>query len=272
MPDAKPFLKWAGGKRTLAPQIVELFPKTIKTYYEPFVGGGAVFFSIDPARYDRAVLNDYNAELMNVYKVIRDYPDELLEQVKHLNVTKDVYLRLRKRLPETFSPVRRAARTLFLNKTCFNGLYRVNKSGIFNVMWGDYKNPMIADPAVIAACSEVLSTVKLMATDFEAAVKNANAGDVVYFDPPYVEVSKTSNFTSYTSSGFTMEDHARLARCFEGLANKGVRVVASNSDTEPVRDLFRGWELHEVQARRSINSKADRRGPVGELLIVGRKA
>lgn len=272
MPDPKPFLKWAGGKRSLAPQIVELFPKTIKTYYEPFVGGGAVFWSLDPESYDRAALNDFNSELMNVYKVVRDFPDELLDQVKHLNVTKDVYLRLRKRLPESFSPVRRAARTLFLNKTCFNGLYRVNKQGIFNVMWGDYKNPVIADSENIQACSSVLSMVKLTSLDFEAAVKDAKVGDVVYFDPPYVEVSRTSNFTSYTSSGFGMEAQARLAQVFRDLADKGVRVVASNSDTPPVRDLYQGWELHEVQARRNINSKADRRGPVGELLIVSRKA
>jgi DNA adenine methylase len=267
----KPFIKWAGGKRTLAPQIVELLPKLFKTYYEPFVGGGAVFWHIDPARYDYAVLNDFNTELINAYKVVRDFPEELLEQVQHLKVTKDVYLRLRKRLPESFSPVRRAARTLFLNKTCFNGLYRVNKKGIFNVMWGDYKNPVIADPEVIRADSEVLAHVKLTALDFEESVKNAKSGDVVYFDPPYIEVSKTSNFTSYTSIGFTMEDQKRLASTFRTLADRGVFLVASNSDTEPVRDLYRGFEMLEVRARRSINSKADRRGPVGELLITSRK-
>jgi DNA adenine methylase len=273
MADAKPFLKWAGGKKQLAPKILELFPRHIHTYYEPFVGGGAVFFALTASKkFSTAVLNDFNAELMNVFKVVRDFPDELLDQITKLAVTKEVYLRLRAKRPEEFSPVRRAARTMFLNKTCFNGLYRVNKAGVFNVMWGDYKNPTIADPENIRACSTALGHVKLLSGDFEEAVKGATSEDVIYFDPPYVEVSRTANFTSYTSNGFSMDDQRRLAECFGNLAKKGVAVVASNSDTPIVRDLYAGWEVHEVQARRAINSKADRRGPVGELIIVGRPA
>jgi site-specific DNA-adenine methylase len=670
MADARPFLKWAGGKKQLAPKILELFPKHIHTYYEPFVGGGAVFFALAASqKFSTAVLNDFNAELMNVFKVVRDFPEELLEQIQKLVVTKDVYLQLRAKKPEDFSPVRRAARTMFLNKTCFtpgsqvllenetwrsieevavgdrlwngrvvsevlsrpyygtvrririqgspwgmsvtedhpvlsvkgkgeaksekrtleeisrevnlhearelevgdyvflptdgtrrgpidwrefwpndslfgpqtykqrltrnpqdtdvarllgyyaaeghityqarnkdgsrgrirsvvwtfhtderdtyiadlenicwrlfkvrpkvtrgvgnkynvevnsvqvatfirtlvpgqswakraqerktkrlhtvlmtlapetqleilkawlrgdgglrhkkytselsgtctvlpmarqmyrlaqrcglkpswrishpkgrthhvdgspvdnttahvsfsgddvralgfevlprraceqrrfvggylcvrikdiydlpydgtvhnievdgdhlicvdgvishncfNGLYRVNKAGVFNVMWGDYKNPTIADPENIRACSTALGHVKLLSEDFEEAVKGATSEDVVYFDPPYVEVSRTANFTSYTSNGFSMDDQRRLAECFGNLAKKGVAVVASNSDTPIVRELYEGWEVHEVQARRAINSKADRRGPVGELIIVGRRA
>lgn len=271
--DPRPFLKWAGGKRVQAPNILNLFPRSIETYYEPFVGGGAVYFSLVTKKPLRgAVLNDYNAELMNVYRCVRDFPDELIEQVKRLAITKDVFMRLREKLPSDFSPVRRAARTLFLNKTCFNGLYRVNRKGVFNVSYDDTRKtpPVIVDPENIRACSEFLSTVKLMSGDFEESVKTAQHGDVVYFDPPYIEVSNTANFTSYTSNGFTMDDQARLAKLFRELAHRGVAVIASNSDTPPVRDLYVDWEIHEVQARRNINSKGDRRGPVGELLIVGR--
>ena len=271
---ARPFLKWAGGKRSLATEIIALFPRSIRTYYEPFVGGGATFFTLAAThkKFENAVLNDYNSELMNVYKCVRDFPDELLEQVTRLAVSKDVYMRLREKKPEDFSPVRRAARTLFLNKTCFNGLYRVNKSGIFNVMWGDYKNPTVADPENIRACSEALGHVKILAKDYADAVKSAGPEDVVYFDPPYVEVSRTANFTSYTSSGFSLDAQKKLAECFHDLVLRGVAVVASNSDTPIVRELYDGWELHEVKARRSINSKASARGPVGELIIVGRRS
>jgi DNA adenine methylase len=266
----KPFLKWVGGKRSLAPRIVGLFPRTIKTYYEPFVGGGAVFWSLPRDKYESVVLNDFNAELMNCYKVVRDFPDELLAQVKKFAVSKEFFLELRAKLPEDFSPVRRAARTIFLNKTTFNGLYRVNKAGGFNAPWGKYKNPTLADPEVIQACSDVLEHAKLTSKDFAEAVKNAKHEDVVYFDPPYVEVSKTANFKSYTSSGFGLDDQQRLADTFRDLVKRGVAVLASNSDTPVVREMYATWEVHEVKARRAINSKASARGPVGELIIVGR--
>jgi len=266
----KPFLKWAGGKRSLAPTILKLFPRTIKTYYEPFVGGGAVFWSLPAAKYESVVLNDFNAELINVYKVVRDFPDELLAQIKKFPVTKDFFLELRAKSPDEFSPVRRAARTIFLNKTAFNGLFRVNKKGLFNAPWGKYRNPTIADPGVIQACSDVLEHVKLTSLDFALAVKKAKAEDVVYFDPPYVEVSKTANFTSYTSAGFGLEAQQRLADCFRDLAKRGVAVIASNSDTPVVREMYADWEVHAVKARRAINSKGSARGPVGELIIVGR--
>lgn len=266
----KPFLKWVGGKRSLAPRIVDLFPRAIKTYYEPFVGGGAVFWSLPQAKYESVVLNDFNAELMNCYKVVRDFPDELLAQVKKFPVTKDFFLELRAKLPDDFSPVRRAARTIFLNKTCFNGLFRVNRAGLFNAPWGKYKNPTIADPEVIQACSDVLEHVKLTSKDFAEVVKKAQHEDVVFFDPPYIEVSKTANFTSYTSTGFGLEAQQRLADCFRDLANRGVAVLASNSDTPVVREMYAAWEIHPVKARRAINSKGSARGPVGELIIVGR--
>jgi len=269
--EAKPFVKWAGGKKQLAARLLELFPKTIKTYYEPFLGGGAIFFALaSSGRFKMAAVNDFNSELVNVYRVVRDFPGELMEQLQKLPITKDIFLELRAKRPEDFNPVRRAARTIYLNKTGFNGLYRVNKAGIFNVPWGKYNNPSLFNEENIKACSEALSQVKITEKDFAEVVQEAGSGDLVYFDPPYVELSKTSNFKSYTSSGFTLDDQYRLAACFRELRDRGSAVVASNSDTEIVRELYKDWEIHEVQARRAINSKADRRGPVGELIIVGR--
>lgn len=267
----RPFLKWAGGKRLLAPQIVGMFPRKIQTYYEPFVGGGAVFFTLAAMdRFQRAVLNDSNVELTNVYRVIRDFPEELIAQVNRLPVTKDCFMQLRARLPDEFSPVRRAARTLFLNRTCYNGLYRVNRDGIFNVSWGDYQNPRVVDPENVMMCSDALKHVHIGSLDFAAAVDPAGSDDVVYFDPPYAEVSRTANFTAYTAGGFSMDDQVRLADLFGRLAKKGVAVIASNSNTPAVQELYAGWEQHKVRARRSINSDPKKRGPVEELIIVGR--
>jgi DNA adenine methylase len=260
-----------GGKKQLAPQLIGLFPKHVGTYYEPFLGGGVVFFNlISKKRFDYAVLNDFNEELMNVWRVVRDFPEELMDQIRKLPVSRDIFMELREKRPEEFSPVRRAARTVYLNKTGFNGLYRVNKAGKFNVPWGRYDSPTLFNEANILACSEALSHVKLMSKDFAEVVKDAGPGDLVYFDPPYVELSKTSNFQSYTSKGFSLDDQYRLAACFRELRERGSAVVASNSDTQLVRDLYKNWEIHEVQARRSINSKGDKRGPIGELIIVGR--
>lgn len=270
--NAKPFLKWAGGKRQLLPELEKLLPKKIETYYEPFIGGGAFFFHLaNQGRFHRAVLNDWNPELINVYRVVRDFPDELVEQLDRLEITKEVFMELRAVDPMTLAPVRRAARTIFLNKTGFNGLYRLNKKGQFNVPWGKYKNPKVLDPDNIMACGKTLNRYASLHTgDFSKIVEKAVADDVVYFDPPYVPLNSTSNFKSYTSEGFTLDDQRRLAICFRELVERGVRVIASNSDTPVVRELYEGFEIHDASARRSINSKADQRGPINELIIVGR--
>ena len=271
MLEAKPFLKWAGGKTQLLGHLLEAFPTSVRTYYEPFIGGGAVFFALAmQKRFERAVINDWNQELVDCYKSVRDFPDELLSQLGRLKYSREVFNELKKIPPEKFSPVRRAARMIYLNKTGFNGLYRVNKAGTFNVPFGKFATPpRIFDEANILGCSQILNHyVKILATDFATVCEDASKGDLVYFDPPYVPVNPTSDFTSYTSKGFGLKDQERLVRLFQSLARRGVAVVASNSDTPTVRNLYNDFEIREVQARRNINSKGDKRGPVGELLIV----
>lgn len=268
---ARPFLKWAGGKRQLVQEITDRFRSAnLGTYYEPFVGGGAVFFTLaDQGRIQRAVLNDWNGELVDCYRTVRDFPDDLVAQLQRLEISKEIFLQLRDVLPEELPPCRRAARTIYLNKTCFNGLFRVNKKGKFNVPWGKYKNPKTLDEPNLRACSEVLNRLAaLHNVDFADVVAPAQAGDAVYFDPPYVPLNPTSNFTSYTRDGFTLHDQERLAACFRELVEKGVNVIASNSNTDVVRSLYKGYQLVEVQARRAINSKGDGRGKIAELLIV----
>jgi len=271
--EAKPFLKWAGGKTQLLEKILGTFPQKVKTYYEPFVGGGAVFFSMaSQKRFERAVINDWNQELVNCYRTIRDFPTDLIRQLSDLRYDREVFANMRQQKPEDLEPVHRAARTIYLNKTGFNGLYRVNRAGGFNVPFGKFKTPpKIFEESTIRGCSEALNDrfVSIQSTDFAAVCGEAEKGDLVYFDPPYVPVNQTSDFTSYTSKGFGLEEQERLARLFASLAKKGANVVLSNSDTEIVRKLYAGFTIVEVLARRNINSKADKRGPVTELLVLG---
>lgn len=277
--EAHPFVKWVGGKTQLLDTIVGLFPTKVRTFYEPFVGGGALFYHLANAgRFERAAINDWNTELVGAYRCIRDFPSPLIQR---LYAYKELYLadpekfyyfvRDEEEVPEQ-DPVHQAARFLFLNRTCFNGLYRVNKKGKFNSPWGKYKNPKICNEPLLRACSAVLERgVTITQGDFYEAVKDAQEGDVVYFDPPYVPINATSNFTSYTRDGFTLNDQHRLAVCFKELADRGVAVLASNSDTEVVRELYKNFEMHQVLMRRNVNSAGDKRGPIGELLIVGRR-
>ena len=270
---ARPFLKWAGGKTQILDKLLAILPDKIGTYHEPFVGGGAVFFALAARdRFQRVVLNDFNQELMDCFRAIRDFPEDLIEQLALLPLSKEFFLKLRAKMPHDFGPTRRAGRMIYLNKTGFNGLFRVNKKGEFNVPWGKYKNPTILDADNIRACSVVLNRfVSLLSVDFATAVEGAMPGDVVYLDPPYVPLNATSNFSSYTTDGFTLDDQHRLAACFRELVEKGVCVWASNSDTETTRELYKGFEIHQIQARRCINSKGDKRGFIHELLIVGRR-
>jgi DNA adenine methylase len=269
----QPFLKWAGGKRQLMPAILPLIPAKVKRYFEPFVGGGAVFLSLQPAV---AVINDLNCELINCYKVIRDSPEELLKVAcKHQN-TKDYYYYIREidRSPEfeKLSSVERAARILYLNKTCYNGLFRVNSQGQFNVPFGAYKNPVIADPAVIRAVSDYLNQAQIdfVSEDFAKVVQAATKADLVYFDPPYDPVSETASFTGYYAQGFNREEQKRLKETCDDLTARGVRVLLSNSDTPYIRELYgdAGYRIQEVKARRNINSVGEGRGTVNELLIL----
>jgi len=271
---ARPFLKWAGGKTQLLRPLLELLPTKCRTYYEPFVGGGAVFFAMAAeGRFQHAVVNDWNAELVNCYEVIQGSPDDLVECLGSIPFGKEHFERLKAQDPLTLDPVARAARTVYLNKTGFNGLYRVSKkAGKFNVPFGKWaKPPKVLDEPNIRACSAVLAHgVDVRQGDFSDAVAGAGLGDVAYFDPPYVPVSPTANFLGYTSKGFGLKDQEQLAEVCRTLVSRGTFVVASNADTEITRRLYEGFELHEVKARRAINSKGSRRGPVDELIMVGR--
>lgn len=271
-PKAKPFLKWAGGKTQILGRIFEHLPKVLRTYYEPFLGGGAVFFALAQEReLSRAVINDCNVELMDCYRVIRDFPEDLMRQLDRYKYDQKLFDRLRAQMPAKLSPVQRAARMIYLNKNGFNGLYRVNRKGEFNVPFGTFKNPpRTYDRENILACSKLLSRfVDIQNIDFQESLRTARGDDLVYLDPPYVPATATSSFTSYTSGGFGLKEQERLAMTFRDLVHRDVWVIASNSDTPTVRELYRGFEIIPLQARRSINSKGDKRGPVGEVLILG---
>lgn len=274
LPPAHPFVKWAGGKRQLVSQLLQILPPKINTYFEPFVGGGAVFFALaNEGRFERAVLNDWNAELVSAYQAIRSFPDDLIRELEKLPINKDEYLRVRAQVPESLTPIQRAARLIYLNKTCFNGLYRVNKKGQFNVPYGKWKRaPQVFDSENLQACSKVLNKAEIHNGDYSALERLVKPGDTVYLDPPYAPLSSTSNFANYTSGGFDSQAQERLAEVFKHLVQLGAHVVESNSDTLLIRELYRGFEIREVKARRSINSKGGKRGPVGELIIVGRRA
>jgi DNA adenine methylase len=264
--NAAPFLKWAGGKKQLLKQYQDFFPprEEIGRYYEPFIGGAAVFFHLQPTN---ATLSDINQKLVEVYRVVQQDVEGLIEALKVHKNDKAYYYRVRDKNPAQMSAVAQAARLIFLNKTCYNGLYRENSSGKFNVPFGRYKNPTICDEDRLRTASCVLQDVELTAVDFEAAVEPARAGDFIYFDPPYVPLNATSSFTSYSKYGFSHADQVRLADTFRKLDQRGCFVMLSNSSAPVVRDLYDGYHMEEIKARRSINSKADGRGPVTELLI-----
>lgn len=267
---ARPPLKWAGGKAFLAPEILRRLPAKISTYYEPFLGGGAVFFALAAeGRFKRAVIGDANEELMNVYSMIRSRPRLLMGVIEKFSQDEDTYYEIRARDPKHLPPVARAARTLYLNKVGFNGLFRVNRKGVFNVPWGRQEGRGIFEEENILACSKALMEATLTSLDFESTAYAAQKGDVVYYDSPYIPVSDTANFTTYTAGGFTLADQERLRDVAKILNARGVHVLLSNADTPLVRKLYRGFKIESVQAPRRVNSKASKRGNVGELLISG---
>jgi DNA adenine methylase len=261
---AKPFVKWAGGKRQLLPAIRAALPEISARYFEPFVGGGAVFFDANPRR---AFLSDANAELINAYLAVRDRVEVLVRALRGHVYDKEHYYRVRALRPESLDEVERAARTIFLNKTGFNGLYRVNSKGIFNVPFGRFKNPNICDETTLRACSARLAGVNVRCRPFEAVLGEAEAGDFVYFDPPYVPLSRTAHFTAYSDLKFDLEDQERLACVFERLADRGVKAMLSNSDVAWVRNRYARFTLKDVLAPRWVNSVVSARGLVRELLI-----
>ncbi len=265
----RPIIKWAGGKWRLMSSLRQRLPPSdrIRRYYEPFVGGAALFFHLQPTN---AQLSDTNAELINLYTVVRDQLPALLDALgAHVN-ERDHYYRIRAQDPATLAAAARAARLILLNKTCFNGLYRVNRRGEFNVPFGRYAHPRLCDVANLTAASAALQGITLTLADYATALAGATAGDFIYFDPPYHPVSKTASFTSYTEARFGPEEQAQLAATMARLAARGCYVMQSNSDTPLIRDLYSnlpGFLVETIQANRSINSKASGRGPVNELVI-----
>jgi DNA adenine methylase len=266
---ARPFLKWAGGKTALLPELLKHVPESYGTYYEPFVGGGALFFALCPKN---AVLGDMNERLVRTYRALADNVENVITRLLlHASNHGDEYYYETRDIPiDDCDDSMLAAWFIYLNKTCFNGLYRVNRSGKFNVPIGSYKNPTICDVDNLRACSAALEGVKIRCSDFEKVVASAKKGDFCYCDPPYVPMNKTSNFTSYTASGFTYADQRRLRDCALALKRRGVHVMLSNSATPEVEDLYarEDFTLHRVECRRSVNSKAGKRGPVSEFIIV----
>lgn len=267
----QPFLKWAGGKRQILPIIREYIPTKFNTYYEPFVGAGAVLFDLQPGI---AVINDINYELINCYQVIKDFLEELLKDLKKHQNEQDYYYMIRnldrKEEYKNLSPVERASRIIYLNKTCYNGLFRVNSEGQFNVPFGRHKNPKIVDEIGLRAVNTYLNSnnVKILNIDFEEATEEAKQGDFIYFDPPYDPVSDTSSFTGYNLNGFGKEDQKRLRDVFDKLAKRGCYVLLSNSATDFIFDLYKDYRIVTVAANRAINSVASGRGKIEEVLVM----
>jgi len=266
----RPFLKWAGGKTQLTNELLDHLPIEFNTYHEPFLGGGAFFFKLfRNGKIKNAHVSDLNSELVDTYFAIRDCFEEVINDLSQYPYDKEFYYKLRSQNPDEMSLSAKAARMIYLNKTGYNGLYRVNKSGFFNVPFGKHKNPKYLDEENLKAVSIALQQINIHNTSYEIVLDTAKQGDLVYFDPPYVPVSDTSNFTSYQSSGFSIDDQYRLRDVCVELTRRNVYVILSNSDTEQVRDLFSpyAFEVGEVLANRAINCNGKQRGKMTELII-----
>lgn len=267
MPVARPFLKWVGGKRHLASTILTLLPETIDTYYEPFLGGGAVFFALAAQqRVKHAVLSDVNGELIKTYMAIQDDVEAVIQRLATYPNTKDFYLDLRAQSPFFLSHDACAARMIYLNRTCFNGLYRVNRDGIFNVPYGDNKRATICDGENLRLVSRALQGVELVWCPFETIAKRMKSGDVVYIDPPYASLTPTS-FTAYQAQSFDDTAQCLLAKTVAKLTKRGVYTVVSNSPAPLVYKLYASYTMAVVQSPRRVNCDATKRGVVDELLI-----
>jgi DNA adenine methylase len=254
----KPFVKWAGGKRQLIDVLLSNIPSSFNRYFEPFVGGGALLFELRP---QKAIISDINEELINAYNVIKDNVEELINSLKKHKNTAKYYYAIRSLDPKVLTPVERASRFIYLNKTCFNGLYRENSKGQFNVPFGRYKNPKICDEENLRAVSRFLNSIEItiLNCDYKKTCELARSGDFIYFDPPYHPVSKTASFTKYNRSDFSEKDQIELSAVFKELDKKGCYVMLSNSNTEFIRKLYAGYRIQEISANRFINCKADRR-------------
>lgn len=289
---ATPFVKFVGGKTQLLPTLYNHMPERFGTYFEPFLGGGALFLSLaceTNRRFSRAVLGDVNEELVNVWRAVQTVPGQLSEKLCAYEEAyakegeKETFYKVRALDPKELAPLDAAARFIFLNKTCFNGMYRVNKSGKFNVPWCRKFGPVSTHlPSNLVACKLALECADVVYADFQTllgydeesgTLLMPQPGDFVYFDPPYQPLSKTANFTEYVPGGFDMADQSRLAKAAAECRDIGASVMVSNSDVPEIRDLYErlgGFEIHRVNEKRNINSKPDARGAIGALLIIGR--
>jgi DNA adenine methylase len=263
----RPFLKWAGGKSRLIQQYIPYFPKNYKNYYEPFLGGGAVFFYLQPLQ---ATLTDINCELITTYRCVRDNVEELIcllkeHQIKH---NREYYYHVR--ADAKINDIEQAARLIYLNKTCYNGLYRVNSQGKFNVPLGNYKNPNICPEELLRAASKALSTSKIQQVDFTDVLHRAiSSEDFVFCDPPYHPISSTSYFTGYNGHSFGKKEQEALRDTCAELARRGVKVMVCNSDSDFIKNLYKqiNFNIYQIAASRSINSNTKKRGVIDELLI-----
>ncbi len=267
-----PFLKWVGGKRQLIPSIVDHLPSDIQDYryMEPFIGGGALLFHLQPRN---AIINDSNAELINVYRVIKENVDELIEDLKKHKNESDYFYSIReldrKENFNDLSSIKRASRVLYLNKTCFNGLYRVNSSGEFNSPFGRYKNPNIINAPTLKAVNKFLNDndIEILCGDYTETLHKATKQSFVYIDPPYHPISESSNFTGYTQGGWGSDEQIRLRDACDELTSRGIKFLLSNSSAGFIKRLYRDYAIHTVWANRSINSNGSSRGAIEEVLI-----
>ena len=267
-PEPRPFLKWAGGKGQLLDQLRPLLPAIpVRRYFEPFVGSAALFFALRPAE---ATLSDVNVELIDCYLAVQKHVERVARALASHAYEEARYYEVRAQDPSELDLPSRAARTIYLNKTGYNGLYRVNRAGRFNVPFGRYINPGFCSPESVEnlrACSQALRGAKLAVRDFAQVVRHARKGDFVYFDPPYVPLSETSAFTSYAAGGFDADAQVRLADVVARLTDAGVLVMLSNSDAPAVRQLYARYRIDTVTASRSINSRANGRGKIREVVV-----
>jgi DNA adenine methylase len=270
--DCKPFIKWAGGKSQLLSELVKRIPADYASYFEPFLGGGALFFYLQPKK---AILTDINQDLMNCYQVIQNNVEPLIQDLRKHRYEEEYYYLTRRidRLPEysSWTSIERASRFIFLNKTCYNGLYRVNSKGQYNVPFGRYTNPKIVDAENLRACSQVLQDATLISDSFLGIEGQITADDFVYFDPPYIPLNTTSNFTSYSKGGFDTSMQIALRDLCERLNSRGVRFMVSNSSAPLVRELYQNFKIDFVNASRAINSSGAKRGKIKEVIITNYK-
>ena len=266
--DVKPFIKWAGGKRQLIAELIKSVPKKYTRYYEPFIGGGAFFFHTKP---DNAYISDINPDLINAYRVVKMNVDLLIEDLRIHKNTEEYYYEIRKAdrtdKYKDWNEIQKASRLIYLNKTCFNGLYRMNSKGQFNVPFGSYKNPKIVDEENLRKCSKILQNTDIVLSTFNNIDSTVKKGDFVYFDPPYLPLNQTSSFTKYYKDDFNYDMQFKLRELCDTITRKNVYFMLSNSCTESILELYKKYKIRKVKANRAINCKGSGRGKINEVIV-----